>query len=525
MFEDFYSYVMNDRAKNTFNPSDFVHMFYLVVVDDTKPLKDNICLTPKDSKFFPDMAIVFQSLEQRTKYLNDQLAPPTKESYFVEMFGWSRGVSSLAPLPKNYWDRHKMINLDLGLEVGPINFVIEISKKQHNSTSVKTDNNHGIVMGYNQRVPEYKASFVMTEREQEYYKVNKKEVPTFLGIELEYIIKKNKFSNNVPIKIPEQERQALLSPTVKSIADSGFGDHCIMKFDRSVFEKDPTGFEIVTVPATLEYHKKMFDEHFFIKDKRDSKYKPRFPVAVSNACGFHVHIGKDAFLPAGKSEKDRQNKHSATFRLRLGKFIAFMSSPDNLQFIIDLSGRPPNKYCEPNPVKDKNKFGVHNGIGSAKRMTPTSGYDGFARRSIVNTLNSETIEIRIFDATVERNQLFRRLEFCHALVEFVKVCSPKELTVYHFVKFLCDEKLNNKKYETLLHWLSTKKMVGVEKKVSKKHKKSIKVYGPCLVTPPKEVAKDTKGYIERWTNKTNPSAELEEYSRLVRERLRTTINA
>jgi hypothetical protein len=417
------------------------------------------------------------------------------------------GAIDIKEIGMGFWKNHKMLCLDLGVldQNIPIKFALEVDKKIPNKINHPSDNNRGRIMPYSSKVPDYKASFLMTKDEEDYYKVNKKDRSIFLGLELEYIIKKSR-----TLKF---DRPALCSATMKNIADSPFGNHCLMKFDRSIGEgemQNATGFEIVTVPATLAYHKEMFDKHFFMYCSKTKKWVCRHPIMAATTCGLHVHIGKDAFIPADDVSKIRKNPkggHLATFRLRIGKFIGFMSSHENLKFISDVAGREPNSYCLPNQVKQKNRFGVHNGIGSAKSIQPNQGYKAFPRRSIVNTENPETIEIRVFDSTTDRNQLFRRLEFCHALVEFVKVCSPRQLTVYHFVSWLCDEKNGKRNYPALLHWLSTRKMVGITKKVQGFNKKVVKRYGPCLLEPPKEPDKSTEGYTSLKTSKiqNNPA--------------------
>lgn len=500
VFNKMYLHIFKDYLSSCLGSDDMVKSFFTLVIlppeaagEKGTVIKSNMRLIPTSASHFGDMVVIYK--DGSSAEVTDRTSDRTIYNIpFVEInLTNSQGTYYNGQFSEDYWRSHRSLQVDLGVATKcPIRFAIKINKKFPNSKSVPTENNAGRIMNYNARVPDYKASFLMTKDEEEYYKVNKTAKPTMLGIELEYIIKRSASQRT--------DRVKLCSKTMKDIADSGFGNHCLLKFDRSIGEgetNNPTGFEVVTIPATLDYHKKMFDDNFFQHDPNQKKWKCRHPVMATSTCGLHVHISKDSFLPSDKNERDRSRKYATTFKLRLGKFIAFMSSPDNLQFISDLAGRPPNMYCVPNPIKEKNRFGVHNGIGSARNITPTKGTPHInhdSRRVIVNTENSETIEVRIFDSTTERNQLFRRLEFCHALVEFVKVASPKQLTIYHFVKWLCEEKGSKKRYEALLHWLSTRKLVSVTKKANVKSKKIIKTYGPCLIAAPKEPDKTTEGY-------------------------------
>lgn len=509
IFKSIYSYVFQDLSNNSYTLKNFLEHITICILPNAKEegtvtQNVNCFYISEEHTYFKDMYIILNNSQERLEDL--PLGQTTRRGPFIQLSQQPvRNPSYYSVIPTDYWASHKLLDLDLNVATeSPIRFSISVNKRVPNKVSQKSDNNIGRVMHYSSKVPSYKASFLMTKDEEKYCSLNKGYSPPYLGIELEYIVKKS--------KTQKIDRVALCSKIVKDIANSPFGDHCLMKYDRSIGEgeiSNATGFEIVTVPATLAYHKKMFDEHFFTYNSVNKKWEMRYPLMASTSCGLHVHISKEAFLPPAQNERVSEKKFKNTFKLRIGKYITFLSAKDNLKFICEIAGRPPNMYCNPNPIKDKNKFGVFNGIGSARNIDVRKPYSGYgppggdhnsARRFIVNTTNSETIEVRIFDSTIERGQLFRRLEFCHALIEFVKVCSLRELTVYHFVKWLVDEKDSRLEYPHLLHWLEIRKMIGVTKKIAKpdpnnnKMKKLIKIYGPCLLAPPVVQEKGVKGY-------------------------------
>ncbi len=72
--------------------------------------------------------------------------------------------------------------------------------------------------------------------------------PIYLGLEIEAVM-----------KAPHQHKPGL-AKFVSDLAASPVGDHMIAKSDGSI---GANGLELVTIPATLAYHKKFLDEHFF----------------------------------------------------------------------------------------------------------------------------------------------------------------------------------------------------------------------------------------------------------------------
>lgn len=423
---------------------------------------------PPDADFFRGCEI-YHSANEQGLFVNGN---PNSWAFRLSHTNGDRPqLVSPGTTPPERWATYQRQNVPIEALGTAVNFPMRIYIQVRNpgratgrTESVPTDNNLGRVMGYNTRVPDYKASFRMTKEEEEHYKHYKgKKSPTFLGIELEYQIKK-------PLD-PSKSKQSFNTQTIKDIAESPFGDHCLMKHDGSIGD---IGFELVTIPGTMDYHKQMFDEHFF-----KLKFNNRLFCAPS--CGLHVHIDKAAFKEFGT--KATSSTADATFRMRMGKFIAFMGSPDNYNFIKDIAGRGENLYCRPNQVKKTNKHGVATGASIGNAMKATAGTTVYDRRSIVNVQNNATIEIRIFKSTNDRNNLFRKLEFCHALVDFVRTASLRELTVYHFISFVID-KDNVKQYPCLARWLAVKRYVGLEQRRSKITGKVSRTYGPVKLENP-----------------------------------------
>lgn len=344
--------------------------------------------------------------------------------------------------------------------------------------SKKTLNNEGVMLYYSQKVDAYKVPFKMLEDEKRLFdfyeeeflksrKTNPKAIkhpeqnPIFLGLELEVIAK------------PDLQDESWFPKLIKNIADSKFGDHAIIKSDSSLHSR--FGMEIVTIPATLAYHKKMFEDNFF------SKPNAFHTKIMSNAnCGIHVHISKNVLTP-----------------LKWGQFIDFINSSENKTFIDAMANRPPNIYCVRQKLTGKNKFGVNvsakivarackGGVVKNGMETSTRSHDNFSRRIAVNSDNGQTMEVRMFKSSTDKNNILRKMEFCESLVRFVRNHSTQQMTVYDYVNFIIDS-ANKKEYPYLVKWLASKNYIGHTRKRIQGKNKLVHVYGTNNVPKPKTI--------------------------------------
>lgn len=213
--------------------------------------------------------------------------------------------------------------------------------------------------------------------------------PLYLGLELEYE------SSNTD--------KAALS-TMKYLKG-----HAILKSDGSI----RSGFEIVTCPATIDEHVKVFQPFF--------EGFPKTLQAKSN-CGLHVHVSRKPLS-----------------LLTQGKMIEFMNRQDNVDFIKSIAGRWSSQYA-PNDVSRK--------ITHVWR-------GGGARYNTLNTSNKATLEFRIFEAVTKWEDFIPKIEFCVALTEYCKPCvsqAPlKEVTNHkEFIKWM---KGQQQEFPNFFSWL------------------------------------------------------------------------
>ncbi len=272
--------------------------------------------------------------------------------------------------------------------------------------------------------------------------------PIYLGMELEVVMKGAARS---------RDGHAAL---IRDIAASPFGDHCIIKSDGSIGEY---GSEIVTVPATLAYHKKMLSENFF---GAPHQFHKRF--MATDRCGIHVHVSKNAISP-----------------LKLGQLIAFVNGAKNQGFINAMAGRQQNTYCQRQATMGLNAKGIDISARAATKachMEPITEKDGTKRLAVrglsfrrlehashydaINVQNAHTFEIRIFKSSSDPNRITRILEFCESLVKFVRAHGTQQMTVYDYVEFILD-KANKKEYPNVVRFLASKNYIGHTRRKAK----------------------------------------------------------
>ena len=181
------------------------------------------------------------------------------------------------------------------------------------------------------------------------------------------------------------------------------------------------GFEINTVPMTFNYIKTsnlFFD--FFEKTKNYLR-----SYTMENT-GIHIHVSK---------------KPLST--MQVGKMLEFTNSRINRNYIVDLSGRDPNHYCQINDVL-KTKHIVLKEYGTNGRELNDSDYRALDKMRdkyvAVNVQHEETVEFRIFKGNTKPQAISRYIEFVHALVMFTKNISPSNLNYDSFISFVTTQK-------------------------------------------------------------------------------------
>jgi hypothetical protein len=211
-------------------------------------------------------------------------------------------------------------------------------------------------------------------------------------------------------------------------------DYCIIKHDGSL---PYNGFEVVTTPQGLSVHIEKF---------KAWEIDPAYRAWNTGKCGMHVHIDSRGFT-----------------QMTLGKFLMFINSSGNMDFVRKIAGRHPlvddqaRSYCaaENQAVLSNPKQAVKGKSGERYRMVNMQNLG--AREalrlglSMDNSYNGKynTVELRIFRASLKKERLLAQIEFTHAAVMFCRVASWRDLNGTSFVKWL---KTVAGQYPALVKW-------------------------------------------------------------------------
>lgn len=224
--------------------------------------------------------------------------------------------------------------------------------------------------------------------------------------------------------------------------------YCIIKSDGSL---PHNGFEVVTIPEGLAVHIDKF---------KTWDIDPAYRAWNTGKCGMHVHIDSRAFT-----------------QMTLGKFLMFINSSANVDFIRKIAGRHPSvddqarSYCaaEHQSILTNPKQAVKNKSGERYRMVNMMNLGSReALRlglSMDNSYNGRynTVELRIFKASLKKERLLAQIEFTHASVMFCRVASWRDLNGTSFVKWL---KTVAGQYPALVKWYGVRAVHGASKQPS-----------------------------------------------------------
>lgn len=169
------------------------------------------------------------------------------------------------------------------------------------------------------------------------------------------------------------------------------------------------GFEIVSVPMTLDFHRKVWDDFFVSKAITE--------LHSQHTTGMHVHVSRDA-----------------VGELAVAKLVWFICgnerNHDHHKFLNDIAGRAPNSYCSRQGAgfyKPRHTSGRLYYRKAEKKVL-------FDLRGAINTeTNKPTIEFRLFNSTLKRAEFLARIEFAAAAVAFANVTSIAHMNHRNFL--------------------------------------------------------------------------------------------
>ena len=200
------------------------------------------------------------------------------------------------------------------------------------------------------------------------------------------------------------------------------------KSDSSVYGSKANNYELVTVPASMKAHKRLWAEFFEQIDYS------KFDCTKDTGNGMHVHIDRKAFSNAS-----------------LRRFTWFMINPAHFDFMLAVSERPSkNNFNEwaamPNLLNRTTKH------KAARECVVANG----RIRGAVHYKGSKTVEIRIFKGIVSYATIVKNIEFVDSIVSFTRDNMHSQLTLQKYYDWLQATPKN--KYETLKTFIAELKM-------------------------------------------------------------------
>ena len=211
-----------------------------------------------------------------------------------------------------------------------------------------------------------------------------------------------------------------VSQAVSDVRNELGDNYCVCKYDGSL---EGGGLEIVTAPRGLPEHIKRFKGWTVHSDYRAWDRK---------CCGMHIHIDSKAFT-----------------QMTLGKFIMFINDRNNMEFVRKIAGRHPERdeqarsyaaaedqevLVNPSKAVKGKSYERYRMVNLQNLTTRESKRLGFGTR--FDEGRYDTVELRIFRASLKKERLLAQIEFTHAAVMFCRVASWRELNQSNFLKWL-----------------------------------------------------------------------------------------
>ena len=182
------------------------------------------------------------------------------------------------------------------------------------------------------------------------------------------------------------------------------------------------GFEIVTHPMSHDFFKNEAGDFFAVMEGLRTQQGIRVKSWDTRTCGLHIHISRTGFSGGA----------------HMHRFLNLVySNPD---FYSTLAGRTSDQWAKFTDIMRKDYVRDANG---ERIWSEDRGYEIVTKRtfkhkldmdrnsdrySAVNTLNRETLEMRIFRGSVNGDTIKSQLDLAHASVEYTRNLTVQDVT-------------------------------------------------------------------------------------------------
>lgn len=172
------------------------------------------------------------------------------------------------------------------------------------------------------------------------------------------------------------------------------------------------GFEIVTHPMTLEYHKNAMPWKAVLDELKEMGYLSH----RANTCGLHVHVNRSSFGDTVAEQDACIARILYFFEKHWNELLKFSRR----------TSRQLERWAARYGYKDHPKEMLEH----AKKGAP------YGRYYCINLLNYETIEFRIFRGTLKYNTLIATLQLVDRVCEVARFMSDDEIREMPWTTFV-----------------------------------------------------------------------------------------
>ena len=207
-----------------------------------------------------------------------------------------------------------------------------------------------------------------------------------------------------------------------SLADASRYAHSLEALDLAYLKHDGSlncGFEVVTHPMSHDFFKNQASEFFDVIEGLRTQH--RVKSWDTSTCGLHIHISRTGFSSGSHMHRFLNLIYSNQ------EFYSTLAGRSSTQWakFDDIYRREYKRDREGHIIEDDHGFGISETVRSFKHKL---GYGrGSDRYSAVNTLNSETLEMRIFRGTVNGETIKAQIDLAHASVEYTRTIRANDV--------------------------------------------------------------------------------------------------
>ena len=201
-------------------------------------------------------------------------------------------------------------------------------------------------------------------------------------------------------------------------------EHIYIKHDGSIHD----GFEVVSHPATLDYHINCMEWNELMRKALRMGYRSH----DTDTCGLHVHVSRDA-LGNTYAEQDET----------ISKILYFIEN--NWDYIVRFTRRTEN-----NLDHWASRYGIEESVASTYKKAKGDYY----RYRCLNLCNDHTIEFRIFRGTLKHSTFCATLQFVHYLCKICKVATADSIEKFTWCDFVTTLNSYAKECPELIEYLN-----------------------------------------------------------------------